>query len=354
MVTKQAPTLPDTKRQMPRSPFRRRGGFTLVELLVVIAIIGVLIGLLLPAVQSARESARLVSCKNHLRSIGLATLHHHDAVQAFPPARLRARNDWGDAACESTQASWLARILPYLEEANAYSKWDLYRPFEDHDPAVREHTPESYICPTRRSLAEAVLPSSVVEAEVTFPCGCSTTEMVTLISGAIGDYGANHGDFTGGSYGDVFSYWRGGNGGGVIISSRPKCGAHGPIDWTDRIRMKDLVDGASKTALAGEMHIPADRLAQVPENGPMYNGKDLPAFARIGGEGIPLARGPEDRSVPVIGFGSWHPGVCPFVLADGSVRLVNNFVEVDVLQSLCRRNDEAELEPVYYQGGDVR
>lgn len=327
----------DTRRSTIRA-------FTLVELLVVIAIVGVLIGLLLPAVQSARESSRLAQCKNHLKQIGLATLQHLDALQAFPPARLRARNDFSENACETTQASWLVRILPYLEDGNVAQQWNLYKSFEQHDAFVREYAPAVYVCPTRRSSEQAVIPSGSFEQEVTYACGCSSTEIVTLTSGAIGDYAANHGDLTGGAYGETMSYWRGGNGTGVIISSRARCRDWRPVGWIDTISMKDIIDGASKTALAGEMHIPQQRLGEFPENGPMYNGKDLPAFARIGGEGIPLARGGDDNSVPVVGFGSWHPGVCPFVLADGSVRNVDNYIDASVLQSLCRRHDEYEIE----------
>ena len=67
-----------------KSRICRQHGFTLVELLVVIAIIGILVSLLLPAIQAARESARKITCQNHLKQQGLALQNYHGVHGQFP------------------------------------------------------------------------------------------------------------------------------------------------------------------------------------------------------------------------------------------------------------------------------
>ncbi|MDA8743852.1 DUF1559 domain-containing protein [Rubripirellula amarantea] len=59
-------------------------GFTIVELLAVVVVIGMLVGLLLPAVQSAREGARRISCSSNLAQIGLAVTGYHVTFDQFP------------------------------------------------------------------------------------------------------------------------------------------------------------------------------------------------------------------------------------------------------------------------------
>jgi prepilin-type N-terminal cleavage/methylation domain-containing protein len=102
--------------RMPHEPRPRvRDGFTLVELLVVIAIIGVLVGLLLPAVQSAREAARRMSCQNNLKQLGLALANNESAVGTYPPSLAWSGTSTSDA---SANAVWSAqaRLLPFVEE----------------------------------------------------------------------------------------------------------------------------------------------------------------------------------------------------------------------------------------------
>jgi prepilin-type N-terminal cleavage/methylation domain-containing protein len=126
-----------------------RRAITLVELLVVIAIIGLLVALLLPAIQSAREAGRRVSCQNNLRQIALAVQNYQTAHGVFPPSALFTPG----MAIVTNNQSWSihGRILPYIEEESAFVQvdlnagWDAAVNVNSGVPTARIAT---YLCPS--------------------------------------------------------------------------------------------------------------------------------------------------------------------------------------------------------------
>jgi len=102
----------------------RRSGFTLIERLVVIAIIGVLISLLLPAVQKVREAANRTQCLNNCKQMGLALHNYHDTFKRFPPGTDMGIRPWKPAPLTGYTPywSWMALILPFIEQDNLYNQ----------------------------------------------------------------------------------------------------------------------------------------------------------------------------------------------------------------------------------------
>jgi prepilin-type N-terminal cleavage/methylation domain-containing protein/prepilin-type processing-associated H-X9-DG protein len=125
----------------------RRTAFTLIELLVVIAIIAILIALLVPAVQKVREAAARVQCQNNLKQIGLALHNYESALKKFPPAMLIQPQ----TVFATNNGSWSthARIMPYVEQQNAYVQVNLDVAW---DAQLTTGVPQTripiYVCPS--------------------------------------------------------------------------------------------------------------------------------------------------------------------------------------------------------------
>ncbi len=141
-----------------------RDGFTLVELLVVIAIIGVLVSLLLPAVNSAREAARRIQCKNSTRQLILGVLNFEAAKSALPaggwitqPRPLAGGQDcsgydWFEQCFDikgkfgGPTVSWIVSILPFMEEQALYDDFDFSRPVYNQPKQPQSRVLGSLLC----------------------------------------------------------------------------------------------------------------------------------------------------------------------------------------------------------------
>jgi prepilin-type N-terminal cleavage/methylation domain-containing protein len=303
----------------------RSRGFTLVELLVVIAIIGVLVALLLPAVQAARESARRMQCSNNLKQLALATHNFHDTFNFFPPAHFSSSG-------QTKGATFFVAILPFIEQQALFEKFDLTQPFDvapNINASLNAPSIRGFVCPTRRQRG---MPSDN-KPQV----------------GPTGDYAvvSVHTSPTG----NFQHEWR------------SKDELHGAMlgtevngtNWKMRSRMAEVTDGLSNTVIIGEKHIYSKYIGRgggsssASADGNIFLTQQAAWYechsVRNLGHPVGFAKGPQDNfsTEHYKLFGSWHPGVVQFALADGSVRPIQLNIDLTTLTRLGNANDGQTL-----------
>jgi prepilin-type N-terminal cleavage/methylation domain-containing protein/prepilin-type processing-associated H-X9-DG protein len=298
----------------------RRCGFTLIELLVVIAIIAILIALLVPAVQKVREAASRTQCENNMKQIALAVHNYHDANKLFPEGVV---DDWPPAA-PHFYWSWLAMVLPFVEQDPVYKQADSWArqgggwpstsppyywwPWGDFwtnfataqpNPALSQVMP-IYICPS--------------DWRTLFATGAQTGE-----PGGVGltSYLAN-----GGISGD-----NNGTGGALNQS--------GVLYWGSKTRFGKITDGSSNTFLAGERPPSLDLFYGWWFAGAGYDGSGVgdvimganetgyAAFLNCASTYATFQPGNVTDMCHQVHWWSLHAGGSNFAMCDGSVRWVS-------------------------------
>ena len=310
-------------------------GFTLIELLVVIAIIGILIALLLPAVQAARESARILTCRNHLKQMGLAVANHVDSHEIY------LTGGWGwrwagdpDRGFSKRQpGGWHYNILPFLEQGV------LYEMGAGGNRSLGGRRVESVValfhCPSRR-------------AAVTYPYTHGSPYVNVNRPRFIGksDYAASSGD-GGTAVNPNFpnGYPQTLAGGDQAPNSAWEAlpgtsnDASGVIFRRSEIKPSEIADGTSNTYLLGEKYLDPDSYyhGTACDND---QGWDL-------GYDYDVNRWTRDRprqDTPGLGgcrtdFGSVHSQGFNVVLCDGSVHSISYSIDIEIHRRLSNRKD---------------
>lgn len=298
---------------------KHRSGFTLIELLVVIAIIAILIGLLLPAVQKVREAASRTKCANNLKQLGLAYHSYHDANQQLPPVVM------GDQ-----YATHFVLILPYIEQNNLYNKFALSQQMTSGTNNTQllagESVVNTFLCPSIHG---------------------SGNGLTTL--GPATDYVAT-GNREGSNDCDRFDASPDQHWGMLIYPSDPLPGT-GRTGLKSRTSFASVTDGLSNTTLLGEKHVTSNGLGKVANVSEATWGywyvSDYKTWMVVRNSKVTLGAGPRDESSRYqTKLGSWHTGICQFLLGDGSVRSLSNNTSTEVLLLAADRRDGRADNPL--------
>jgi prepilin-type processing-associated H-X9-DG protein len=312
---------------------RQRAGFTLIELLVIVTIIGTLIAMLLPAVQASREAARRMQCSSNLRQIGLAIHHHHTALGCFPPGNTNRSAGACPGMAEPTASystrfgNWAIALLPYLEQAALFERYDLrYHNEALENQAVRETLVAEYVCPSESDTRSLNVPATGpgFQAGAKYAAGS-----YRAVSGRSDD---------GDNYLDSEMMFR------YHAKSRGPIHMVGVWGYTAE-NFSKVRDGTSNTLLAGEsttLTSPGHRTfwaysyAYYTLSGAVAQSRtlwgDYDRCAAEGGEG---GENPCKR-----GWGSTHAGGVNFVLCDGSVRFLSTSIDMNLFADLATIDGE--------------
>ncbi|MEZ6123913.1 MAG: DUF1559 domain-containing protein [Planctomycetaceae bacterium] len=287
-------------------------GFTLIELLVVIAIIAVLIALLLPAVQQARESARRTQCRNNLKQLGLALHNYHDVHNCFPSGwiAVNGSNPVHSAHLGLNGAGWGTMILPYLDQAPLYNRFNANLAI--HDPAnipFLDNVLPAFQCPS-----DPKPDKWDIEEE-----GSPGTVIVQLPSANyIGSFGTDELDGCENAPGTS------------PVAADGQCKSNGIFYHNGKVRMRDITDGTTNTYMVGERRTDTTLGWFSTWPGMVAEGEE--AFQRILGSADHV---PNDPHAHFDDFSSRHEGGSQFVLGDGSVRFISENIDTQLYQSLA-------------------
>jgi prepilin-type N-terminal cleavage/methylation domain-containing protein/prepilin-type processing-associated H-X9-DG protein len=369
---------------------RCRLAFTLIELLVVIAIIAVLIGLLLPAVQKVREAAQRAKCQNHLKQLAIACHSYHNENGRFPRGGnytpvgglYTDTSVTGGHHYRPSRGSWLALVMPYLEQDALYATYGFYLDVPFYPSAGGAWTsypePERYGRRSGSSLFDAIsgkygsvganpfyrsrvptlrCPSDGWVPTDAWQAGAGGRDgLVANYVGVIGPHCPNTSCAAASFYSNCTNTaW--GLSDAFTVGERGADTARlrGMFNWGGAIvKLIDVSDGTANQLLVGET-LPGEN-ARAYEMITQQGWVDAKTWVNLGYTTIPINWFTPDQNYGgnacngnalrnagnygvSQGFKSRHPGGSNFALVDGSVRFLSQFINVETYQYLGWRND---------------
>lgn len=246
------------------------------------------------AAADAAQAARLAQMIDNLKQIGLAMHNYHAAHNALPPAVVHGPDG-------KPWHSWRILILPYLEQASVYDRYDFSQPWDgEGNRKLLGEMPAIYRAPIDGGGEDAFTNVAVVTGPRTpFP-----PDGTKLADPKLGD----------------------------------------PAGQGRRIRFRDITDGNANTALVAPVS-PERKIPWTKPEDIVFEDKDtFPAPGRPDGIATPY----RDLEQPD------GPALAPILFADGSVRTISSTIGPRVLAALLTRDGGEVFPPDAISPGPIR